>query len=374
MVAEGQNPKIVVSYRRSDSAMAGRIFDRLVQHFGKTNLFIDIDNVPFGVDFRKHIDDALETSDLLVAIIGHNWLGSKDGNTARIMNAADPVRVELETALRRDLLILPVLLDGASMPDPAELPETIRDLSYRNALEVESGRDFNVHIDRLIRAIEHALGIKAKVPQESASEGGATDKVSPLVSPAPPPKSGSRKPLLLGIAGLLVAAGIGAGAWYWLNPDRTQTEQESAPDGLAAFCDDLKRAVFEARTQFTSILGPERSGIWTARIQLPGWNDCTVRDWTYQGKTTRYYSCEQPPLKSLEEAGALQSKLAAYVKPCLGPDFVERRSRYSDQTTDVTYERTQDDPIVRLRMSHYKDAGDYIMRLDIDAPPLPAKQ
>jgi hypothetical protein len=79
--------------------MAGRIFDRLVQHFGKTNLFIDIDNVPFGVDFRKHIDDALKTSDLLVAIIGHNWLGSKDGNTARIMNAAEPVRVELETAL-----------------------------------------------------------------------------------------------------------------------------------------------------------------------------------------------------------------------------------------------------------------------------------
>ena len=62
MVAEGQNPKIVVSYRRSDSAMAGRIFDRLVLHFGKTNLFIDIDNVPFGVDFRKHIDDARKSS------------------------------------------------------------------------------------------------------------------------------------------------------------------------------------------------------------------------------------------------------------------------------------------------------------------------
>lgn len=76
----------------------------------------------------------------------------------------------------------------------------------------------------------------------------------------------------------------------------------------------------------------------------------------------------------MDEAGALQNKLATYVKPCLGPDFVERRSRYSDQTTDVTYERTQDDPIVRLRMSHYKDTQEYIMRLDVDAPPLPAKQ
>jgi TIR domain len=371
MVAEGQNPKIVVSYRRSDSAMAGRIFDRLVQHFGKTNLFIDIDNVPFGVDFRKHIDDALKTSDLLVAIIGHNWLGSKDGGAARIMNAADPVRVELETALRRDLLILPVLLDGASMPDPAELPETIRDLSYRNALEVESGRDFNVHIDRLIRAIEHALGIKAKVPEETASPYRHAEKVSPLISPAPPPKSGSRKPLLLGIAGLLIAAGIGAGVWFWLLSPRDET---SAPEGFPPFCLELGKVLFHAETQFTSILGPDRGGIWTARIQLPDWNDCTVRDWTYQEKTTRYYSCELPPLKNLDEAGVLQNDLATYVKPCLGPDFVERRSRYSDQTTDVTYEWTQDKPIVRLRMSHYKDTGDYIMRLDVDAPPLPAKQ
>jgi len=66
MAAEGQNPKIIVSYRRSDSAMAGRIFDRL----GKISLFIDIDNVPFGVDFRKHIDDALKSSDLMIAVVG----------------------------------------------------------------------------------------------------------------------------------------------------------------------------------------------------------------------------------------------------------------------------------------------------------------
>jgi hypothetical protein len=349
--------------------MAGRIFDRLVQHFGKTNLFIDIDNVPFGVDFRKHIDDALKTSDLLVAIIGHNWLGTKDGGTSRIMSAADPVRVELETALRRELLILPVLLDGASMPDPAELPETIRDLAYRNALEVESGRDFNVHIDRLIRAIEQALGIKAKVPQEAAA-AATPDKVSSLMSPAPA-RPGSRTPLLLGIAGLLVAAGIGAGAWFWLLPPK---DDSSAPEGFPPFCLELGKVLFHAESQFNSILGPDRSGVWTARIQLPGWNDCTVRDWTYQEKTTRYYSCELPPLKDLNEVGALQSSLATYVKPCLGPDFVERRSRYSDQTTDVTYEWTQDKPIVRLRMSHYKDTGEYVMRLDVDAPPLPAKQ
>jgi hypothetical protein len=177
--------------------------------------------------------------------------------------------------LRRELIVLPVLLDGAAMPDPAELPEAIRDFAYRNALEVESGRDFNVHIDRLIRAIEQTLGIKSKVEQS---------KVSPLLSAAPPVEKRRLKPLALGIAGVLAAVGLGIGAWIWLGPGPSQTQEGSEADGLFAFCDDLQRVVFEARTQFTSILGPERSGVWTARIQLPGWNDCTVRDWTYQGK------------------------------------------------------------------------------------------
>jgi len=106
------------------------------------------------------------------------------------MNEADPVRVELDTALRRDITILPVLLDGTSMPDPAELPENIRDFAYRNALEVESGRDFNVHIERLIRAIEQILGVKAKAPQGS---------VSPLLGPVPPTKKGWVKPLRSGL-------------------------------------------------------------------------------------------------------------------------------------------------------------------------------
>jgi hypothetical protein len=365
MAADGQNPKIVVSYRRSDSAMAGRIFDRLAQHFGKSSLFIDIDNVPFGVDFRKHIDDALQTSDLLIAIVGHNWLGSQPDGKTRIANAADPVRVELETALRRDLIVLPVLLDGASMPDPAELPETIRDFAYRNALEVESGRDFNVHIDRLIRAVEQTLGVKSKVAEEAAAPTAAPSKATPLVSPAPAAKSRSRKPLLLGIAGLLAAAGIGAGVWFWLLAPK---DESSAPEGFPPFRLELGQAVFHAEAQFTSIIGPDRGGIWTARIQLPGWNDCTVRDWTYQEKTTRYYSCELPPFPSLEASSAVQNKLAAYVKQCLGPDFVERRSRYSDQTTDVTYEWTQDKPVVRLRQSHYKETQEWFMRIDVDAP------
>jgi hypothetical protein len=154
-------PKIIVSYRRSDSAMAGRIFDRLVQRFGKTSLFIDIDNIPFGGDFRKHIDDALKSSDLLIALVGPKWVGSRERGKLRIMHEADPVRVEIETALKQDVPILPVLLDEAQMPEPEQLPDSIKDFAYRNATGVESGRDFDVHIERLIRAVEQILGPKA---------------------------------------------------------------------------------------------------------------------------------------------------------------------------------------------------------------------
>ena len=97
MVAEGQNPEdcrllsaVRLRHGRAHLRLAGAAF-------GKSNLFIDIDNVPFGVDFRKHIDDALQTSDLLIAVVGHNWVGSQADGKSRIMNAADPVRVELET-------------------------------------------------------------------------------------------------------------------------------------------------------------------------------------------------------------------------------------------------------------------------------------
>ena len=140
------------------------------------------------MDFRKHIDEALQASDVLIAVVGEKWLGPQADGKLRINNSTDPVRVELETALKRNITVLPVLLDGTSMPDPANLPEGIRDFAYRNAIEVESGRDFNVHIDRLIRAMEQILGIKAKAPKSAAPAGkclavaGSDGKQAPPVA------------------------------------------------------------------------------------------------------------------------------------------------------------------------------------------------
>jgi hypothetical protein len=151
-------PTIVISYRRSDSsAIAGRIFDRLTSHYGEESVFMDVDNIPLGVDFRTHIQEILQRTDVLIAVVGANWLGLNSAGGTRMHDKADPVRVEIETALQRQTRIIPVLVDGAKMPESAELPPEFGNFAYLNAADVATGRDFRTHMDRLIDAIDRAV-------------------------------------------------------------------------------------------------------------------------------------------------------------------------------------------------------------------------
>ena len=154
-------PHIIISYRRADTdAIAGRIRDRLASHYGDSSIFMDVDSIPFGIDFRVHIKEALASNDILIAIIGPKWLGHGRGGSLRIMEETDPVRIEVETALKSGSAVIPVLVAGAGMPDPSELPEGLKDFAYRNAAEVELGRDFNQHMERLIRSMDMILAAK----------------------------------------------------------------------------------------------------------------------------------------------------------------------------------------------------------------------
>jgi len=160
-------PKIAISYRRSDaSAISGRIFDRLAAHYGKHSVFMDVDSIPIGIDFRAHIDATLRRTDVVLAIIGAKWLGAQDGGEARIREEGDPVRVEIETALARGAPVIPVLVDGARMPEAAALPQSFGAFAFLNAAEVATGRDFDGQIGRLIAAIDRAA---AAAPGDAAS-------------------------------------------------------------------------------------------------------------------------------------------------------------------------------------------------------------
>ena len=147
-------PKIFLSYRREDSAdIVGRVYDRLESDFGRGQVFLDIDKIPRGIDFRKHITESITACDVLLAVIGKLWLG-KSARQSRLNNDDDFVRVELETALRYNIPIIPVLVSNASMPVPADMPESLRPIAYLNAAVLDSGRDFQAHMQRLIDDIE----------------------------------------------------------------------------------------------------------------------------------------------------------------------------------------------------------------------------
>jgi hypothetical protein len=178
-------PKIFLSYRRQDSAgMAGRIYDRLCAHFGDDAIFMDIDSIPFGVDFREQITSAVDQCGIVLAVIGPHWAGEA-GAARRIDDPRDFIRLEIEAALERNLPVIPILVDRATMPGEADLPSSLARLAYRNAIDLDQGRDFHHHVDRLIKGIERLF--------QQPNLGTAAPAVEPL-RPAPPSPSPGPQP------------------------------------------------------------------------------------------------------------------------------------------------------------------------------------
>lgn len=150
-----QGKSIFLSYRREDSAdVTGRIYDRLVQHYGVDNIFKDVDSIPLGVDFRDHLEKVVSECDVLVAIIGKKWLDMKNSSgNRRINDPRDFVRIEIESALKRRIPVIPVLVQNAIMPLETDLPSGLKELSYRNGIQVRPDPDFHNDMDRLIKGL-----------------------------------------------------------------------------------------------------------------------------------------------------------------------------------------------------------------------------
>jgi hypothetical protein len=139
-------PGVFISYRREDSAAyAGRLFDILSTEFGTQNTFMDVDDIKGGDNFTTVIDRSLDGSDALLAVIGTRWLTVTEQNgQRRLDNPSDFVRVEIGKALQRGIRVIPVLVGGATLPRPDELPDNLKALCERQAMEV---RDSHFHAD-----------------------------------------------------------------------------------------------------------------------------------------------------------------------------------------------------------------------------------
>ena len=149
---------IFISYREKDSAgEAGRLVDSLKEHFEDDQIFMDIDKIEPGVDFTDAISHSLECCDVMLAIIGPRWMGDTK-QISRIKNDGDWVRLEIATALARNIRVVPVLVDGAELPTAEELPDDLQPLLKRQAYEISNKR-WRYDTDQLIEFLEKNVGV-----------------------------------------------------------------------------------------------------------------------------------------------------------------------------------------------------------------------
>lgn len=149
---------IFISYRRSDSIYATeRIYDQLTSHYGSRSVFKDVDSIPYGADFREHIRHWISRCQVLLAVIGPTWLTVTSDGKQRLDNPEDWVRTEIEAALAQKIVVIPLLIDHAPMPDVKKLPDSLQAISYYNRAQVRPNPDFHHDVKRLIQNLDRIL-------------------------------------------------------------------------------------------------------------------------------------------------------------------------------------------------------------------------
>lgn len=173
---------IFINYRRNDSqGEAGRLFDDLTLRFGHESVFMDVAGIEPGRDFRKAIDQSVATCSVLLAMIGQDWLDAKHPlGHRRLDDANDFVRIELASALRRDIPVVPVLVQGAKMPYAEQLPDDLKELAFRNAVELTHAR-WKSDVNVLIQALQPYMD----EPCADFPAGNAVDGVKHTIAPVP---------------------------------------------------------------------------------------------------------------------------------------------------------------------------------------------
>ena len=163
---------VFISYRRVDtSGYAGRLYDRLSEHFGEDNIFMDVEQLDPGVNFVDAIQHAVRSCDVLVALIGPRWLTVQDRQGGRRLdNPEDFVRLEIATALEHDVYVIPILVENAEMPRSDQLPGALKGIAHRNALRIRHER-FNADAYKLVSCIEkHSRKEKERKRKEKISQ------------------------------------------------------------------------------------------------------------------------------------------------------------------------------------------------------------
>jgi formylglycine-generating enzyme required for sulfatase activity len=248
--------RVFISYRRDDSAgHAGRVHDRLAHEFGNNLLFMDVDSIPLGSDFIKVLREEVAKCDVLLAVIGNHWLDASDAEGKRRLDSEnDFVRVEIATALQRDIPVIPILLDGAKIPKAEQLPPDLQGLTARNGLDVRHA-SFHVDMDRLIGGLKAQSG-EPHTPaamQANPSDGARANRRS--------------APVL--IAGGLAAVCLGAAALWFAMTRPHPVQPTPAPSQQTAITQPLPAPARPSAAPTVPAPAPAQSSAPPAVAQQP---------------------------------------------------------------------------------------------------------
>ena len=225
---------IFISYRRDDTeGEAGRLFDDLVIKFDKDSVFMDVSGIDPGIDFRKAIDDNVASCGVLLAMIGPAWCSIKSsGGGRRLDDPNDFVRLEIASALARNVAVIPVLVHDAKMPRPEDLPDNLKDLAFRNSVEITHAR-WNSDVELLKQALTRYVAPTA--PSDTAPvHATVAVQLPPPTAPTTRERSSrpSSVPLVLGIVGAAVVA-LGIVAYFMFRgPSPTPQPGPSTPSNV----------------------------------------------------------------------------------------------------------------------------------------------
>ncbi len=242
--------QIFICYRRDDSAyVTGHINDRLRREFGDESIFTDVDRIALGVDFRTTLDQMVSECQILLAVVGEHWLTVRNQeDVLRLQDPADFVRIEIESALQRNIPVIPLLVEGTRMPSKDELPDSLKDFSFRNGTQIRPAPDFHTDIDRLISSLKKHLQTLPKETEDekrghSASEEGRKDE---LGTGRHTTKNRWAAPLW--VLGFFLVAGA---SWYFVaqNPEQVRAAIAALTATLKTTADDEAKLKADAAAE-----------------------------------------------------------------------------------------------------------------------------
>jgi hypothetical protein len=236
-VNEEKMAGVFISYRRDDTAgHAGRLFDSLVRRFGEPSVFMDLTDIDPGSDFVETLERAVGSCDVLLVLIGRNWLHADSQGRSRLEDPQDLLRREVATALTRNIPVLPVLVQGAQMPTADELPQELKALARRQAIELSESR-----WETDVAHLEEGISRQCNLPRPDKSV---------------PPETGSQRRRLsprVEIAGVTMAVVIAAFIWRASTRNDGVPTPEPTPTGPAVSQTAGSRAALPVNQQIADL-------------------------------------------------------------------------------------------------------------------------